>query len=320
MRANSPGMDKSHTNAKNSPSTSQATVAQHLLLSLLLALRPRQWAKNGLLFAGLLFTLGEPQPPHALGRACLAFAIFCLLSGCGYLINDLRDREMDRLHPKKRFRPLASGALSVPAAIGFVAVGLSASLFLAGWILGFSFLMVALAYIATTVSYSLYLKNVVIVDVMTVAAGFVLRAVAGAVALPVKASEWLLLCTFLLALFIALMKRRAELVALGEATATRPILAEYNMGFLDQTGTLVATACLIAYLLYTVISPTGQAHPGLMATCPFVLYGLLRYLHLTHRQNLGEAPEMVLAHDRPMQVNLALWIAGTAFAMLWSSR
>jgi 4-hydroxybenzoate polyprenyltransferase len=286
------------------------------LAALFVALRSKQWAKNGLLFAGLLFTLNERHPPSNFGRATLAFVLFCLLSGCAYLINDLRDIEADRLHPKKRERPLASGSLSPSVAIGFVAVVTPAVLAASYILLGPALFLVALVYFAQTLAYSFWLKNIVLIDVLTVSFGFVLRAVAGSVALPVRASEWLLLCTFLLALFLALMKRRAELTALGSATTTRPILAEYSVGYLDQMITLTATTVLVSYLLYTVLSPTGRAHPYLMATAPFVLYGLFRYLYLAHRRGMGEAPEVVLLEDRPMIINLVVWVSAVVAAML----
>ena len=283
--------------------------------SLLTALRPRQWVKNLLLFAGLLFTLDARHGSADFFHALLAFVLFCLLSGCAYLVNDIRDVAADRRHPVKRNRPIASGRLSVAAATIFAAFVAPLTL-IGGWLfLGPKFAFIAAAYFALTLAYSFALKNIVIVDVMAVASGFVLRAVAGAAALPVAASEWLLLCTFLLALFIALMKRRAEIIAQGNETATRPILAEYSPGFLDQLATLTATTCVISYLLYTVLSPTGKVHPYLMGTSLFVLYGLFRYLYLTHKQGMGEAPEAVLRHDRPLQIAVALWTLSVAAAL-----
>ena len=278
-----------------------------MLAALLAALRPRQWVKNLLLFAGLLFTLDAHHAPEEYFRAAFAFVLFCLLSGCAYLINDLRDVAADRKHPVKKNRPIASGRLSGTVAVGFASVIAPLTLIL-GWLfLGPMFFLCAAAYFVQTLAYSFALKNIVIVDVMTVASGFVLRAVAGAAALPVAASEWLLLCTFLLALFIALMKRRAEIMAQGNDTPTRPILAQYSLSFLDQLANMTATTCLISYLLYTVLSPTGKAHPYLIGTSLFVLYGFFRYLYLTHKQNLGEAPEAVLRQDRPLQIATALW-------------
>lgn len=285
-------------------------------MALLTALRPRQWTKNLLLFAGLIFTLSEHHGLAVWGRAAFAFVLFCLLSGATYLINDIRDRAEDRLHPSKKNRPIASGELPVSTAIAFAVVALPLTVASGWYVLGPNFALSALAYLAVTLTYSYFLKHIVLVDVFTLAALFVLRAVAGSVALPVRASEWLLLCTFLLALFLGLMKRRAEIVALGEATPTRPILAQYSVSFLDQLVTIVATTCVIAYLLYTFQSPTGKAHPWLMATAPFVLYGLFRYLYLAYQQGQGEAPETVLLRDRPMLLNLAFWMAAVVLAML----
>ncbi|GAB4464615.1 MAG: decaprenyl-phosphate phosphoribosyltransferase [Armatimonadaceae bacterium] len=287
-----------------------------LALSLLLALRPKQWIKNLLLFAGLLFTLNEKHPPDAWMQVFLGFVLFCLLSGCTYLFNDLRDREADCQHPVKKSRPIASGDLPVPVAAGFALVVTPLTL-LGGWfLLGGPFTFAAIGYAMVTLLYSLFLKHLVLIDVFTLAAGFVLRAVAGSVAVPVVPSEWLLLCTFLLALFIGLNKRRSEIVALGDAPPTRRILAEYSIGFLDQMITLVATTCVVSYLLYSFLSPTGRAHPYLMGTAPFVLYGIFRYLYLAQAKGKGEAPETVLLTDRPMAINLLLWLVAVAFALL----
>ena len=297
----------------NAPATVRSSSLP--LLPLLLAMRPRQWVKNGLLFAGLLFTLDEKHPASAYWHTLLGFALFCLLSGATYIINDLHDVEADRLHPKKRNRPIASGSLPVGVATIAATVLIPATLVAAWLLLGLTFALTALAYCALTLSYSFLLKNIVLVDVMTLAMGFVLRAVAGSFAVPVRPSEWLLLCTFLLALFIALMKRRAEIIALGGNTPTRPILAEYSLAYLEPMITLVATTCLVSYLLYTVLSPTGRQHPYLMATAPFVLYGLFRYLYLTHQKGMGEAPEVALSHDRPLQINLILWILAVVVAV-----
>ena len=281
-----------------------------------MALRPRQWAKNLLLFAALLFTLSDRHPLSDWGRAGIGFALFCLLSGCAYLLNDLRDIEADRQHPRKRLRPIPSGRLSLPVARMFAFVVAPLCLICGGLLLGGPFALAATAYFVETLAYSLYLKNIVLLDVMALSSGFVLRAVAGSAAVQVPPSPWLLLCTFLLALFLGLLKRRAEIVALGEATAqTRPILAEYSLSYLDQMVTLAATTCLVAYLLYTFLSPTGQAHPYLMATAPFVLYGLFRYLYLAH-QGKGEAPELVLLEDLPLRINLALWTLAVILALL----
>ena len=245
--------------------------------SLLVSLRPEQWTKNLVVFAALLF--GEKlTDPAADARAVAAFAIFCALSGVVYLFNDVRDREADRQHPLKSKRPIASGQLSPQAALGFagllavVALGASAAL---GW----NLFGVAFTYVALMAVYSGPIKHVVILDVLTIAIGFVLRAVAGAVAIHVPISHWLLVCTILLALFLALSKRRHELVLLAEgATSHRRILQEYSPYLLDQMIGVVTASTLMAYALYTV-SPETMARFGtdqLLLTLPFPLYGILR--------------------------------------------
>jgi 4-hydroxybenzoate polyprenyltransferase len=287
--------------------------------ALLEALRPRQWPKNLLVFAGLLFTLFDrPHPPADWWRTGLAFAVFCLLSGCVYLVNDAVDFAADRAHPRKRFRPIASGRLSRRAAVLFAVCAAPAALALSYAAVGGRFALVAAVYFVLTLAYTLRLKHEVIVDVMIVAAGFVLRAVAGAQVVAVPSSQWLIACTGLLALFIAVAKRRAEFVSAAGSAAgvtTRPILEHYSLPLLDQMLTVVATSSLVAYFLYTIESDTGRRHPLLIATAPFVLYGLLRYLHLMHREGKGEAPEEVLLTDRPMQLNLLLWVAAVVLAL-----
>jgi 4-hydroxybenzoate polyprenyltransferase len=175
-------------------------------------------------------------------------------------------------------------------------------------------------YFTVALLYSVHLKHVVLLDVMTLAAGFVLRAVAGAVAIRVPISEWLLLCTALLALFLGLAKRRGELAALGDSPATRRILADYSIPLLDQMITIVASACVMAYSLYTFYSKTGAGRPYLMATIPFVIYGLFRYLYLSHRKGMGEAPETVLLEDRPLLINILLWVLTAVLVMLSGHR
>jgi len=287
-----------------------------LLGALLLALRPRQWSKNALLFAGLLFTADQPHRFGDFVRAASGFLIFCLLSGCAYLLNDLQDIHADRLHPKKRHRPIAAGRLSPTAARLFVAICLPIAIG-GAWLVSNGLAAVAVVYFAITVAYSYRLKNVVVLDVMVVAAGFVLRAVAGAVAIDVEPSVWLLLCTGLLMLFVALGKRRAELVALGEAPPTRPILAEYSVPLLDQMITIAAAACVMAYTLYTFFSDTGKRRPYLMATIPFVIYGLFRYLYLMYRRGQGETPESIVVEDPPMRLSLLLWTITVLIALFY---
>ena len=287
-------------------------------LNLLLSLRPGQWTKNLLVFAGLLFgnaSLGRGLfDPQSLEHAIAAFAIFCGLSGVVYLVNDIMDREADRRHPQKARRPIASGALPVPVALGAVIVIAAVALATSAW-LGRNFLLVAVSYLVLQVLYSGLLKHIVIMDVLAISFGFVLRAVAGAVAVDVDISHWLLVCTTLLALFMALAKRRHEIVLLAdEATTHRPILREYSPYLLDQMIGVVTASTLIAYIFYT-ISPETQAKfgtPWLGLTIPFPLYGIFRYLYLVHRREGGGSPADMLLTDRPLLACVALWAVAVA--------
>lgn len=277
------------------------------LIAILESMRPRQWAKNLFVFAGLLFShkLFTPLALVALG----AFAIFCALSGAIYLLNDVADRAKDRLHPKKRERPVASGRLSVPvavaAAVVLIALALGASV-----AVSWPFAAVAAAYAALLILYSAGLKHVVIVDVLVVSSGFVLRAAGGAVAIGVEISGWLLICTILLALFLALGKRRHEYLTLGgDAAAHRPILAEYSAALLDQMIAVVTASTVTAYALYTMSPETVakfQTH-WLPASLPFVLYGIFRYLYLLYRRQLGGNPSELFLNDAPLLINSVLW-------------
>jgi 4-hydroxybenzoate polyprenyltransferase len=271
-------------------------------------MRPRQWTKNLFVFAGLLFSQ-KLFVPQAAALAGAAFVLFCLLSGAMYLLNDVADRHKDRLHPRKRERPVASGRLSVPTAMAAAIVCLA--LALTGSVaISWPFAAVALAYAALLTAYSAWLKHVVIVDVLVVAIGFVLRAVGGAVAIDVEISGWLLICTILLALFLALGKRRHEFLALeGQAATTRPILAEYSSGLLDQMIAVVTASTVTAYALYTMSPETvAKFHTHLLpATLPFVLYGIFRYLYLLYRRQLGGNPSELFLNDGPLLVNTFLW-------------
>ena len=284
-------------------------IAFHLLASL----RPAQWTKNLLVFAGLLFgrRLFEAT---AIFAALAAFAVFCLLSGVVYIINDISDRESDRRHPLKARRPIASGALPVKtAAAAAFAIGAAA---LAGAsALGLPFLAVAVSYLALQSLYSGPLKHIVIIDVLTLAIGFVLRAVAGAVAVNVEISHWLLVCTILLALFIALAKRRHEIILLADGAAShRPILGEYSAYLLDQMIAVVTASTLIAYVFYTISPETQEKFgtPWLGLTIPFPLYGIFRYLYLVHRRDGGGSPADLLLTDRPLLVCVAVWALAVA--------
>ena len=271
-------------------------------------MRPRQWAKNLFVFAGLLFAQKLFTGPAA-ALAAAAFVLFCALSGAMYLLNDVADREQDRLHPKKRERPVASGRLSVPVAVA-VAVVLIVAALGASVAISPRFAGVAAAYALLLTAYSVWLKHLVLVDVLVVAVGFVLRAVGGAVAIDVEISGWLLICTILLALFLALGKRRHEYLALGaEADRHRPILAEYSAGLLDQMIAVVTASAVTAYALYTMSPETvAKFHTHLLpATLPFVLYGIFRYLYLLYRKDLGGNPSELFLHDAPLLVNTFLW-------------
>ena len=288
------------------------------VLNLINALRPVQWTKNLMVFHGLLFGLRLFEP-WAVLRALAAFAIFCALSGAVYLVNDILDRESDRRHPLKATRPVASGALSVQAAmvsaIVIGAAGIAGALMLGG-----GFAIVAASYLGLQALYSTVLKHIVIVDVLTVAIGFVLRAVAGAVAVDVEPSHWLLVCTILLALFIVLNKRRHELTLLAsDAVSHRRILGEYSPYLLDQMIAVATASTLISYIFYT-ISPETQAKFGtrwLELTIPFPLYGIFRYLYLVHRRNGGGSPSDLLLADRPLLVCVALWALAVTVIIYW---
>jgi 4-hydroxybenzoate polyprenyltransferase len=274
----------------------------------LVSLRPHQWTKNLVLFAALAFSkhLFETGP---LLRALLAFAIFCGLSGAVYLLNDVADRERDRMHPLKRLRPVASGALSPRTAVGLAAIIGFACLALS-FLLGVPFAACAVVYLALNLFYSFSLKEVVILDVLAISMGFVVRAVAGAMAIGVLISDWLLICTILLALFLTLSKRRHELTSLNDsATGHRPTLQEYSPYLLDQMISVVTASCLTAYAFYTTAQETRDKFQTdrLAWTIPFVLYGIFRYLYLVHRKEQGGSPTDVLLTDRPLLIDVFLW-------------
>jgi len=290
-----------------------------LTVALLASLRPRQWVKNLFVFAGVIFSQQLLTP--LVWPALAAFAIFCGLSGAIYLFNDVADVDKDRLHESKRRRPIASGALPIGAAIGF-GVLLLAGCLAAAFRLSPAFGLVALAYGALLTAYSVWLKHLVILDVLTVAAGFVLRAVAGAVAVDVEISGWLLICTILIALFLALGKRRHEYRSLtGDAAAHRPILAEYSEGFLDQMISVVTASTVTTYSLYTMSPETvAKFHTRLLPlTLPFVLYGIFRYLYLLYRRDLGGNPSDLLVTDRGLLLDALLWML-TTLAIIYGPR
>lgn len=279
-----------------------------VLIDLLISLRPGQWTKNLFVFAALVFAQ-RLNDRDAVINAAIAFVVFCALSAAVYLINDVFDRKQDRRHPLKAKRPIASGALSPTFAVIAAAV-LSFAAMVTAWQLGWQFFEMAATYVVLLTSYSVFLKNLVIIDVLTIAAGFTLRAAAGAAAIAVPISHWLLVCTTLLALFIAFSKRRHELTLLN-ATATdhRPILGDYTPYLLDQMISVVTASTLIAYAFYTISPETTEKFGTdlLSLTIPFPLYGIFRYLYLVHRHEQGGSPADLVINDRPLLTCVALW-------------
>jgi 4-hydroxybenzoate polyprenyltransferase len=274
------------------------------------ALRPEQWTKNLIVFAAVIFAR-RMFDVNALLASGAAFGVFCALSGVVYLVNDVMDRETDRRHPLKCRRPIASGAVSVPLAL-VTAVVLAAVSLMAAWWVGPLFGAIATAYLALMSIYSTLFKRMVILDVLSIAIGFVMRAIAGGVVIPVPISQWLLVCTILLALFLALAKRRHELVLLADgATEHRAILAEYSPYLLDQMISVVTASVVTAYVFYA-ISPETELKFGtslLGLTIPFPLYGIFRYLYLVHQRKEGGSPAAMLLNDRPLLTCVVLWVA-----------
>jgi 4-hydroxybenzoate polyprenyltransferase len=277
------------------------------------SLRPRSWTKNLFVFAAVLF--GRQWSPAAILSAALGALAFSLLAGSVYLLNDVMDRKRDGLHPEKRLRPVASGALSPGAA-------LAAAVVIAGGVLGASFTLaprfavVGVSYLALQAMYSLGLKQVVILDSLVIAMGFVLRALAGAelaadTGLSITLSPWLFMCTFFLALFLAFSKRRAEVVSLGDsAREHRSILREYTPHLLDEMIGVATAASLMSFAIYTVSERTAQqVSPMLWTTIPFVAFGIFRYLFLVHTRGLGGSPDRIVLTDKPLLANIVLWLA-----------
>jgi 4-hydroxybenzoate polyprenyltransferase len=275
--------------------------------------RPHEWVKNVLVFAGLLFS-GKLNEPHAVLAATLAFIAFCAISSAGYFVNDLIDVELDRKHPKKRFRPLAAGELSEGAAktiaplLAAAAIGLA---FAINWEVG----LIVVGYGIAQVAYSLGLKQVVIVDVMTLVGLFILRVAAGASAVDAHPSEWLILCTGMGAAFLGFTKRRQEAVSeLHQGTSTRPVLEHYSLPFLDQMVSMVTTGTVISYAIYTVNSPLIGSR--MMLTIPPVVYGIFRYLYLIYDRSDQRSMSGIIAGDRGIQGALAAF-ALVAFLLLY---
>jgi len=278
--------------------------------AVLAAMRPRQWSKNLLLFAGVVFAAKVGDPLRWI-EACTAFAAYCAASSAAYLVNDVVDVERDRAHPFKRRRPVASGELSRRAAIAAATV-LVVGAFALVSALGLNSVAFLAGFLVLQGAYSWGLKHVVLVDVFAIAALFVIRAAAGAVAVDVRISPWLLLVTALLALFLALAKRRSELAVQGP---TRPVLEGYSVPFVDQLITVTVASTIAAYAIYTFTAHS----PALMATIPFVVFGLFRYLLLVHRDDLGEEPENVLIGDRPLVCAVVGWAVTAALVLSLTS-
>lgn len=279
------------------------------MMSFLRALRPHQWTKNLLVFAALLFSkhLFEPGP---FVRASVAFVCFCGLAGAVYLWNDIADIERDRLHPKKKHRPLAAGQLSIRAAT-LGAIALVTGALTMSFALDVRLGLCAAAYLTLNLAYSFGLKHVVILDVLSISMGFVMRALAGAYAIDVPVTEWLLVLALLLALFLALAKRRHELTSLSsDATSHRAILAEYSPYLIDQMTSVVTASVVTAYAFYTLSPETVQKFgtSKLSWTLPLVLYGIFRYLYLVHQKERGDSPTDMLLTDKPLLATVALWV------------
>ena len=283
---------------------------------LIAAMRPRQWSKNVFVLAGIVFA-GQLFDRTAQLRVLSCFALFCAASSAVYLVNDVVDRVGDRHHPLKRLRPVASGRLS-PASALAASLALAAGALVAAALLNRATLAITAAYLASTFVYSLWIKRVFLLDVMTVAAGFVLRAVAGAACIDAEISPWLLVCSFLLALFLALGKRRSELVLLGQdATNHRAALGHYSLPLVDSWLTALAAAAIVSYAIYTQ-SPRTVEHfrtTNLIYTVPFVIYALFRYQHQVVRQVAGGDPGNLLVQDRPLGMALLGWAITAAIVI-----
>jgi len=281
---------------------------------LLVTARPKQWTKNGFVFFALIFSLNLLRVDMLLTTVA-AFILFCLLSSSVYLINDLVDIEQDRQHPLKRNRPLPAGLLS--PRVAKVAAGVLAALALiASFPLGSYFWVTAVGYWLLMLVYSFYLKHIVIIDVLAIAAGFVLRVVAGAVAIQVPISPWLYICTILGALFLGFTKRRHELILLeNNAHQHRKILEEYSPKYLEDMINIVAASTIMAYSLYTFSADNLPKNHSMMLTIPFVLFGIFRYLYLVHQKNQGGNPEEILLTDKPILADIALWLVSATLIL-----
>jgi len=291
----------------------------HFLTLIIKTMRPAQWTKNFVLFAALVFDRQLFNLP-ALIMTTAGFVLFCLISSLVYFVNDILDIEADRRHPRKCQRPIASGALSVRTAVLF-SIGLFCVVFPLAYKLSSAFAVVGLVYFLANLAYSRWIKHIPIIDVMFLAAAFILRVLAGMTFIQVERfSPWLFVITALLALFLGFGKRRAELALLADdASMHRRVLDGYTIPLLDQLLSIVSSTTIIAYSLYTFSAPNLPANHSMMLTIPFVVYGILRYLYLIQVEQLGGSPETVLLEDRPMQITILLWITavGLVFYSGW---
>jgi len=278
-----------------------------MIRSLLKTMRLRQWTKNAFIFAALVFDQ-QLLDPTATARTLAGFFLFCLVSSTVYIINDISDVESDRQHPEKRNRPIASGLLPIPAAWG-AALALMAVVFPLAWVLAPAFAGVLLAYLILMLAYSFWLKHIAILDVLIIAAGFVLRVHAGTTLIVVERfSPWLYVIMTLAALYLGFGKRRAEIALLAKTAAShRKVLDGYTLPLLDQFITIVSGTTIVAYSLYTFFAPNLPENHAMMLTIPFVLYGIFRYLYIIQVTHAAGAPEDVLLSDRPLQLAIALW-------------
>lgn len=296
------------------PTDARALITRGLLVDVLRTARPKQWIKNGFVFAALVFASKLSQADLVL-KTTVAFALFCLLSSTVYLLNDAADAEADSRHPLKSNRPIAAGRLpvraAVLAAVAGIVVGVSAS-----YLLDYRFGFVASGYIVLMIAYTFYLKQLVLIDVFAIAGGFVLRAAGGAEVIHVSISPWLYLCTMLLSLFLGFGKRRHELLLLEErARVHRKNLGEYTAPVLDDLINIVAGATIMAYSLYTFYATAVPQNHAMMVTIPFVLYGVFRYLLLVNRSDVGGAPEEAVWRDVPLLLDMVLWAATAAVVL-----
>jgi len=281
---------------------------------LLKSMRPRQWVKNIVVFAALVFD-SKLFVEHYVIASAIGFGVLCLLSSAVYLINDSADVAADRLHPKKRNRPIARGDVPVPLALGWAGVLIVAALGIA-FATRFGFGLIAVGYFAITTLYTFKLKHIVILDVIVLASGFVLRVAAGTVLVEaVRFSPWLYVCVSMLALLIGFGKRRQELMDLGDKAGTRAILREYNLPLLDQIISIITGALIVSYTFYTFSAPQLPANHSMMLSVPFVLYALFRYLYLVHVKGEGAAPDELIFKDRPLQAAVGLWALAVVIAL-----